>query len=84
MIQQDKINLAATNYATSMKSDLKSTKMCKNDFKKGVLFAEEELKNLAIEFAEWLNNHIYFEDWCNFKKDTKDLFELFKQEKYDN
>lgn len=67
-------------------------------FKAGVSFAEKELENLAIEFTEWIlqNNAPGFKivdgdglpnKWgssrqgCGYKT-TKELFEMFKQDKY--
>jgi hypothetical protein len=53
-----------------------------NDFKEGVQFAEEYLKDLAIEFTEWVvswkDEHCYWEN-----NTTQELFEIFIKEKYD-
>ena len=54
-------------------------------FKAGVFFAEKELEILAIEFAEWiLLNHVQctFGGFPEITKDTQELFEMFKKEKY--
>jgi hypothetical protein len=62
-----------------------------SDFTDGVEFAEKELENLAIEFAEWIEENFYKNHrdkgdsfWMNSKKlnayTTQELFEIFKQE----
>ena len=52
-------------------------------FEKGVEFAENELQNLAIEFANWLNdnydmteNKHEWDDWTEIHT-TEKCFELF-------
>ena len=66
-----------------------------NGFRAGVSFAEKELENLAIEFAGWIGENFYenYRDkddsfWMNSKKlstyTTKELFEIFKKEKYEH
>ena len=70
-------------------------KYAAEDFKAGVSFAEKELGDLAIEFVEWVGENFYknYRDeddsfWMNSKKlsayTTKELFEIFKQEKYEH
>lgn len=67
-------------------------------FKAGVSFAEKELENLAIEFAEWLvgEGWVQAETYNTFKNvyhanieenarlTTQELLEIFKQENYES
>ena len=67
-------------------------------FKAGISFAEKELENLAIEFAEWLvgEGWVQAETYNTFKNvyhanieenvrlTTQELFEIFKQENYES
>lgn len=53
-------------------------------FKAGVSFAEKEIENSAIEFAEWIFDNDVFDDFAQAKKSTEKLFEIFKQEKYES
>jgi hypothetical protein len=66
-------------------------------FEAGITFAEEYLKDLAIEFAEWTNkkDYSFVSDDENFPKNywenncsvnlgtTQELFEIFIKEKYE-
>ena len=63
-------------------------------FKAGVFFAEKELENLAIEFAEWIVDNLikcpftpdkytwYYNNGSFCAENTQELFEMFKKEKY--
>ena len=93
MIPKSKIEEAAKYFSDSnFSKDVKKLKTTL--FKLGVSFAEKELENLAIDFAEWIN-------WCGWTKllitnsqnwlhitgdvkTTKELFEIFKKEKYEH
>jgi hypothetical protein len=51
-------------------------------FRQGVQFAETQLSELAIEFANWiLENDIMFELYARNKLDSKSLFEIFIKER---
>jgi hypothetical protein len=51
-------------------------------FKAGVEFAETQISELAIEFANWiLENDIMFELYARNKLDSKSLFEIFIKER---
>lgn len=61
IIDEEKVKNAANEYAESLNTDdmyhvskkqFEEYAYC--DFKKGVQFAETELSNLAIEFAQWI------------------------------
>lgn len=59
------------------------THLCITSFKHGVNFAETELQNLAIEFAEWLNNTYYLDETGYYVVSGKyistfELFEVYK------
>ena len=90
MIPKNKIEKYAVEYALQGKGY--SYKL--DGFEAGVSFAQKELGNLAIEFAEWIGENFYknYRDkddsfWMNSKKlivyTTKELFEIFKKEKYE-
>ena len=104
MIPKNKIEEAAELYTgislkllvpeaeiTNTAEDLYNYSML--DFKSGVEFAEKELENLAIEFAEWLSWNCWRKilvensnDWGHITgntKTTQELFEIFKKENYD-
>ena len=63
-------------------------------FTEGVSFAEKELENLAIEFAEWIVDNLikcpftpdkytwYYNNGSFCAENTQELFEMFKKEKY--
>ncbi len=58
MIPQEKIEQAANKYSKAADCDADCTKeelqfFAMADFKAGVSFAETELKQIALEFAEW-------------------------------
>ena len=59
-------------------------------FLRGVEFAEQQLQDLAVEFAEWCEIFYYYfnchtKKWYHFnakkKYTTKELFELFLKER---
>lgn len=108
MISKSKIEEAARKYSETQCQNLQTViytreeleDYCYQDFLVGYSFAEKELENLAVEFAEWIlqNNAPGFKivdgdglpnKWgssrqgCGYKT-TKELFEIFKQEKYGN
>ena len=51
-------------------------------FAAGVAFAEEYLKNLAVEFGEYITEY-NSTPHLNRIEDTQELFEIFIKEKYD-
>mgnify|MGYP001767214087 CR=1 FL=1 len=61
----------------------------KLDFEKGVEFAESQLEELAIDFAEWIkenNEESYdnlptWEAWLTYKVSTNTLFQQFIKER---
>ena len=107
MIPKNKIDEAAYNNTELLRFSHKSmetismARRLDNSFTAGVSFAEKELENLAIEFAEWILQHkdpsfgIIGGYKCPNKwmdtiqgnridYTTEELFEIFKQEKYEN
>lgn len=80
MIPKSKIEEAAVKYNPVMKLD---NEFIRNGYRAGVAFAEKELENLAVEFAKWMRDNVYYKDgFCG--KNFIELFEIFKQEKYEN
>ena len=88
MIPKNKIEEAALE--NSIGTDYPETEQ--DAFYVGVKWAEKELENLAIEFAEWIsNNPLNFQSaskqrfiGLNMKYYTaEELFEIFKKENYD-
>lgn len=85
MIPENKINEASELYTnihlrllvpeaeiTNTAEDLYN--FSKNDFKAGVQFAEEYLKDLAIKFGDWINTHKEGFHPMYRKKNSKDIF----------
>ena len=67
MIPQEKIEQAEKEYAVSIWGEVNSTQFInafstqsKTDFTAGVRFAEEELKQRAQQFAEWIDKSVYY------------------------
>ena len=67
MIPQEKIEQAEKEYAVSIWGEVNSTQFInafstqsKTDFTAGVRFAEEELKQRAQQFVEWINNNRWY------------------------
>ena len=92
MIPKNKIEEAALE--NSIGTDYPETEQ--DAFYVGVKWAEKELENLAIEFAEWVGKKEYtyynighcIPSWFDKNNhsldcDTKELFEIFKKEKYE-
>ena len=93
MILKSKIEEAALE--NSIGADYPETEQ--DAFYVGAKWAEKELENLAIEFAEWLvgEGWIQAESYNTFKNvyhanieenvrlTTQELFEIFKQEEYE-
>lgn len=51
-------------------------------FKAGVTFAESKVEDIAIEFADWINNNNYwFDQLARNKSDSKTLFQQFLKER---
>lgn len=99
MIPKNKIEEAARKYSETQCQNLQTViytreeleDYCYQDFLVGYSFAEKELENLAIEFANYL--FLYRQnslgEWKHqnrnkIVKTTKELFEIFKQEKYEH
>jgi len=62
MIPHEKIEQAAYDYSFTQRSEYDSKSILERKdiklyYKDGVRFAEAELKSVAMEFAEWLNNY---------------------------
>ena len=95
MIPKNKIEKAAKKYYMSNYCQAEETdniRELNRIFTGGVEFAGKELKNLAIEFAEWISNSpLNFQSaskqrfiGLNMKYYTaEELFEIFKKENYD-
>ena len=96
MIPKNKIEEASKKYYISNYCKVEETDSIgelNRIFTGGVEFAEKELENLPIEFAEWiLNNPLNFQSaskqrfiGLNMKYYTaEELFEIFKKEKYEH
>ena len=82
LIDEEKVKVASENYSCNRSSETGQI-----DFKAGVEFAENELKNLSIEFAEWLA--IYYdyghseEYWFGHdgKYTSAELFKKFMEQR---
>ena len=100
MILKSKIEEAARNFGSIVGGGtgiIECANCTYDGFYTGVSFAEKELENLAIEFAEWLvgEGWIQAESYNTFKNvyhanieenvrlTTKELFGIFKQEEYE-
>ena len=70
-------------------NDVGEIEVAKEDFRAGVEFAESQLEELAIEFAEWIkenNEESYdnlptWEAWLTYKVSTNALFQQFIKER---
>jgi len=73
IITEEKIKVASENYSVNRSSDTGQI-----DFKAGVNFAETELQNIAIEFAEWVRRNGYHNEKIGYySKQTKVLISLY-------
>ena len=90
MIPKNKIEEAALE--NSIGTDYPETEQ--DAFYVGAKWAEKELENLAIEFAEWIVDNLikcpftpdkytwYYNNGNFCAENTQELFEMFKKEKY--
>jgi len=90
MIPQEKIEQAAYNEFYKLRHGEPDNSYL-HGFDKGVRFAESELKDLACEFAEWIDNFGYRQIgnsvWCiigNIHRTTAELFTKFLEERSGN
>ena len=60
MIPQEKIEQAAVSHHKQMDYVQFDLTLTIQDFTAGVRFAEEEMKQQAQEFAEWINNNRWY------------------------
>ena len=60
MIPQEKIEQAAVSHHKQMDYVQADLTLTIQDFTAGVRFAEEEMKQQAQEFAEWINNNRWY------------------------
>ena len=101
MIPKSKIEEAARSFGSLVGAGvgiIECANCAYDGFYAGVSFAEKELENLAIEFAEWLvgEGWVQAETYNTFKNvyhanieenvrlTTQELFEIFKQENYES
>lgn len=86
MISNIKIKNAAKHASGSNSSKNIEELKCRM-FELGSSFAEKELEDLAVEFAEWILQHKNPNQWADtymggrVDYTTQELFEIFKKEK---